>query len=187
VLIKGSGFNHPAASMNVLFGQEVLTGVGIQVIDEKTIKIVAPSASFGGPIDVFVTKTKGKSTAAVFKLVGSIPIDWTTGSFFSYARPTVGKVGIDKKFYVATHYGRIMTMTMNDDFTQVLISLIIKVDEGDEVSELKMVLSMVERVHVQIHPFVLSSLVWELPLIQWIPNQILMFTLLPTISFTRGH
>jgi hypothetical protein len=41
--------------------------------------------------------------------------------------------GSDKKFYVATHYGRIIKMTMNDDFTQVLNSLIVKVNEGEEV------------------------------------------------------
>jgi Malectin domain/IPT/TIG domain len=133
VIIKGAGFMPSAGNITVKFGQTVLSGPeAIQVIDSGTIKIVSPAAAFSQPVVVVVISPLGESEAAMFNYIGSIPINWMTEELFQVNKPAVGRFGPDQKLYIGTFKGKIVRLTLNSDFTQVVNSLSIQVvSEGE--------------------------------------------------------
>jgi Malectin domain/IPT/TIG domain len=132
VIIKGAGFTDPASSTTVLFGIIPLTGSAVQIIDQYTIKVTCPETKIGQRVSITVTTTKGSSEEGAFDYIGDVPILWTTGTLFSFLKPTTGRFGPDKKLYVGTIDGKLMKVALNGDFTGVISNFVSQVNPGEE-------------------------------------------------------
>jgi Malectin domain/IPT/TIG domain len=132
VQIRGSGFNYTANQITVRFGNTVLTGSAISIINPTTIQVVAPASAVSISVGVTVQTPLGTSTASSFNYIGSIPIAWQEGKILDYLQPTVGRFGPDKRLYIGTRKGRLLKVTMNEDFTAPLNTIVAFVNPDHE-------------------------------------------------------
>ena len=133
ITLKGSGFDYPASSTNITFGLNTLSGASVSVLDPSTIEIICPPTVIAQRVSIIVKTPKGDSEEQFFDYIGSVPILWDTAIFLTYVKPTVGRFGPDQKLYVGTAEGKLMKITMNADFTQVVNNLAAQVNAPDDI------------------------------------------------------
>jgi Malectin domain len=124
VIIVGSGFNYTASQIAVTFGTNVMTGSAITVINQTAIRVLAPSNVVAQATGVTVRTPIGTSISSDFNYVGSIPIQWQEIKLLEFNQPTVGRFGPDGKLYIGTRRGRLLKVTLNNDFTVVTNTIV---------------------------------------------------------------
>jgi Malectin domain/IPT/TIG domain len=131
VIIRGTGFTYSAAQTTVTFGTTVLTGSSITIISSTSIRVIAPSSGLALNTAVIVRTPLGSSTPIDFTYQG-FPIQWQEGKLLEFDRPTVGRFGPDGKLYVGTRKGRLLKVTMNEDYTSVVNTIVSFVNTNNE-------------------------------------------------------
>lgn len=115
VTISGSGFSSSAFETKVYFGSSLLTGSAITVVDQETIKVKAPSAAMGIPVDVFVETTVGASNTQKYTFVAGAKIEFDEKFLTNFKSPTVVRFSPNGKLYVGNNYGQIGVVTLDDN------------------------------------------------------------------------
>lgn len=124
VIITGFGFTYLAAQTTVKFGLEELTGAAIQILDPNTIQVLSPLTIVGIQVAVSVRTPLAESNGITFTYVGASPIAFTYGILGAIDSPTAVKFGPDGKLYVGTIQGSLAKLTLNEDYTQVVNSVV---------------------------------------------------------------
>ena len=115
VTISGSGFTASAAETTVAFGDIDLTDADIEIVDEKTITVQAPSAAIGAPVSVSVTTVVGTSNADLYTYIASSEIKFTESVLTDFPKPTRVAFGPDGRLYVSDLNGQISKFDVDDD------------------------------------------------------------------------
>lgn len=115
VTINGSGFTSSASETTVKFGQSELSGSAIQIVNGNTIKVTAPAASLGVPVDVIVQTKVGTSNAKQYTYIASSKIEFDEKYLKYFDRPTVVLFGPNGKLYVANSQGQIGVFNVDDN------------------------------------------------------------------------
>jgi hypothetical protein len=130
VVIMGSGFNSNAI---VHFGDALLSGNAIQVIDSNTIKVlVAPLGTTSGSVPVSVQTNLGESNSVDYTYFDGVPVSFTAGTIKTgIFGPTCLAFGPDGRLYVATQGGDIIRFTLDDNLNVIdeLTSSIVSASE----------------------------------------------------------
>jgi len=124
ITITGSGFTYSAEETVVTFGLLELTGAAIEIVDPNTIKVLNPPVVVARPVSVLVSTPLGMSLPKTFTYIGSVPIEFIASKLTDFAAPARGEFGPDGRLYVATTDGKLAKLTLNDDFTQVLSTVV---------------------------------------------------------------
>jgi hypothetical protein len=124
VTIKGSGFTYTAAQTTVMFGLTKLTGSAITVVNSSTITLIAPPTVVGAPVAVSVVTPLEASNSVSFNYLASVPINFASSLLFGIDSPTVVKFGPDRNLYIGTIQGKLARVTLNDDYTAVVSSVV---------------------------------------------------------------
>ena len=103
----------------------------VEIVNENTIKLLNPPVVVARPVSVSVSTPLGTSVSAqTFTYIGSVPIQFISSKLTDFSAPAVGEFGPDGKLYVATTDGRVAKMTLNDDFTQVVSTVVSEATPG---------------------------------------------------------
>jgi Malectin domain/IPT/TIG domain len=137
ITVHGTGFNYTANEITVYFGGKRVTGErNLTVVNSTALIVRVPSSIVSRSLHVVVQTPLGKSDsntiASEFRYIDTIPILWTNSTFFSYSNPSVGRFGPDQRLYVGTRNGRLLRITMNEDFTRTISSLVVWVNSNKE-------------------------------------------------------
>jgi len=111
ITINGSGFTNV---VSVKFGQSSLSGSAVEVVNENQIKVQAPAASVGVPVDVKVETSGSMSNTKQYTYIASSGIEFEETYLKSFENPTVVRFGPNGKLYVAKQ-GQIGVFTVDDD------------------------------------------------------------------------
>jgi len=88
VTINGSGFSSPVANTIVKFGNVEIDSSDFEVVDKNTIKLVAPPANIGAPVEVTVETTIGVSNAKMYTYIAASEISFSEGWLTGHESPT---------------------------------------------------------------------------------------------------
>ena len=131
VTIKGSGFTATSASQIVVhFGLMKLQGIpAVAVVDDSTIKVVAPFQSVAVAVEVSVESLtlNAKSNSKTFTYETATPISWTEKLISGLPSATVAAFSPNGKLYVGTSQGSIAKITLDANFN-VIDSIIAVID-----------------------------------------------------------
>jgi Malectin domain/IPT/TIG domain len=123
-VIKGSGFDFGSDKLKVRFGKTEVSGSNVKILDPTTIQVTVPPSAISQDVIVTIQTPIGTSSGSEFSYVGSIPVQWQEGLILEYLQPAVGRFAQDRKLYVGTRRGRILKITMNEDFTVALNTIV---------------------------------------------------------------
>ena len=128
ITILGSGFTSSAIETKVNFGSSVLTGSAITIVDQETIKVKAPSAAMGIPVNVFVETTVGASNTQKYTYVAGAKIEFDEKFLTNFESPTVVRFSPNGKLYVGNQNGQIGVVTLDDDLniSGMVVSMVSK-------------------------------------------------------------
>lgn len=124
VTVIGSGFTYSAAETVVHFGLIDLTGSQITIVDQFTIELLAPPNVVGVPVSVTVETPLAESNDIKYTYVAGVPIQFNSEIFTTIESPTVVKFGPDRRLYVGSINGKLARITLNDDYTEVVDTVI---------------------------------------------------------------
>jgi PKD repeat protein len=128
VQIVGSGFTFSPDQTIVHFGIIDLTGPDqIQIINSTTIVLRTPPTTVGAPVLVTVQTPLQISVPMSFTYIASSEIKFQSGLLFSLSAVTTGAFGPDGKLYLGTYNGYLARLTLNEDYTTVVDSLITRI------------------------------------------------------------
>jgi len=119
VTISGSGFTS-ASEIIVHFGLSRLTGSDIQVVNAKTIKLLAPMEAVAVPVQVKVESIplKATSSSKQFTFETPIPIAWNTKYITAFESVSVAAFGPDGKLYAGNTKGQIARISLDEEFNK---------------------------------------------------------------------
>jgi IPT/TIG domain len=115
ITISGSGFNYTASQTIVHFGLVNLTASQLTLVNQFTIRVKAPIATLGAPVQVSLRTPLAESNAQAYTYVNGDPIVFAEGQPAAFSSPNAVKIGPDRRFYVAS-YGPVTQLTQNADF-----------------------------------------------------------------------
>jgi len=115
ITITGSGFTSSASETTVKFGQNEVTGSAITIVNVNTIKVKAPAASQGIPVDVSVKTKVGTSNTKLYTYIGTSKIEFEEKNLKWFEKPTVVRFGPNGKLYVGNTIGQIGIFTVDDN------------------------------------------------------------------------
>jgi IPT/TIG domain len=124
VTITGSGFTYSAAQITVHFGLTKLIGKAITVVNANTITVIAPATVVGTPVAVAVETPLEKSNGVSYNYLATVPINFASQFLYGINQPTAVRFGPDRNLYVGTVDGKLARITLNDDYTTVVGSII---------------------------------------------------------------
>jgi hypothetical protein len=127
ITIKGTGFS---SVKSVRFGEIMLNGKDVTVIDSTTIIVVSPKAAISAPVPVSVLNPAGESNSKLFNYLSTIPVQFSEAKLFDLESPTVIAFGPDSKLYVGTYSGKLGKYTLNDSFDKVLSAVVTTIEKG---------------------------------------------------------
>ena len=133
VTITGSGFSgSPASQIVVHFGLTKLSGSpAVQVINDTTIKVVAPAQAVAVPVEVSVEtlSLNAKSNSKTFTYQTATPIAWTEKLIAGIPLPTVAAFSPNGKLYVGTSEGQVAKLSLDGNFN--VVDSVIKVIDAN--------------------------------------------------------
>jgi IPT/TIG domain len=129
VTLTGTGFSQTTM---IKFGvAEVLAG-DFTVVSDTILTLTTPLLGVAVPVDVSVVTPKGESNTVGFQFVGEVPIDFTAGTkLLDFAKPCSIAFGPDGKLYLGNSDGKIAKLTLSEDFTQVVSTVISQVQPSN--------------------------------------------------------
>lgn len=136
VTITGSGFTYSAQETVVHFGLTDITGSSLTIIDPFTIQLEAPPTVVGVPVQVSVSTPLEVSNALPYNFISSTEINFDSSLLDTIGSPTTVKFGPDRKLYVGTIHGFLYKLTLNDDYTEVVESIM------EEVAKFRTILGL---------------------------------------------
>ena len=125
VTLTGSGFG---TVFGVRFGQVVLSGLAITIVNSTTIVVVSPFSGVSVPAAVSVINPAGESNSRSFTYLSTIPIRFSLAKLLDMEDPSSVAFGPDSKLYVGNLKGRLGKYTLNENFDVVLSSVITTID-----------------------------------------------------------
>jgi hypothetical protein len=133
VQIVGSGFTFLPNQTIVHFGLVDLTGSNsIQIINSTTILVRTPPTTVGAPVLVTVETPLKTSAPMSFTYIASSEIKFESAKFFSLNRVTTGTFGPDGKLYLGTYFGLLARLTLNENYTAVVDSVIVSITSAPQ-------------------------------------------------------
>jgi hypothetical protein len=132
LFITGAGFNWTAEEIIVRFGEVHLTGSSIELLNDTTIRVFAPTNLGDSSVRVTVQNPISTSNFKEFRYFSGVPIDFEFGELLSEYGPTSLSFGPDGLLYVGTLGGDLLKITLDDNYNIVSIvkSGIVKVANG---------------------------------------------------------
>jgi IPT/TIG domain len=107
VTISGSAFGSATA---VRFGQVMLTGKDITVVNDSTITVLSPVAGVGLPVSVSIITPVGESGTLTFQYVGKTPVSFTIQKLMAFIKPTAVAFGPERESNPALTSGTSTTL-----------------------------------------------------------------------------
>jgi glucose/arabinose dehydrogenase len=139
VLIKGTGFDGSSPSLMVHFGDAILKGNQLQLVDNNgdapTIRLRTPLVAVAMPVTVTIETYVGKSNSVLFTYVDGAPIDFTSGRIGVIPSPTTVAFGPDGKLYVGTSKGHLYKLTLDGRYNileTISSTVVADLEEADE-------------------------------------------------------
>ena len=137
VTLTGVGFDFREEDTVVQFGSKSLSGPSqITVLNETTIVVKqTPSAVIGAPIEVKVYTPIGLSNKQFYTYIAGVPIAFDSGTVFEAAMPTAIAFGPDGKLYVATYYGFVYKVTLDENYgvKEMVVSQVLRQAYPDQL------------------------------------------------------
>jgi IPT/TIG domain len=133
VQIVGSGFTFLPNETIVHFGIIDLSGSNsIQIINSTTILVRTPPTTVGAPVLVTVETPLQTSAPMSFTYIASSEIKFESTKFFTLRSVTTGAFGPDGKLYLGTYYGVLARLTLNENYTEVVDSVIVSITSAPQ-------------------------------------------------------
>ena len=133
VQIVGSGFTFLPNETIVHFGNIDLSGSSaIQIINSTTILVRTPPTTVGAPVLVTVETPLKTSAPASYTYIASSEIKFESAKIFNLRSVTTGVFGPDGKLYLGTYYGLLARLTLNQNYTAVVDSVIVSITNSPQ-------------------------------------------------------
>ena len=133
VQIVGSGFTFLPSETIVHFGIIDLSGSNlIQIINSTTILVRTPPTTVGAPVLVTVETPLRTSAPMSFTYIASSEIKFQSAKFFTLRSVTTGTFGPDGKLYLGTYYGILAKLTLNENYTEVVDTVIVSITSAPQ-------------------------------------------------------
>lgn len=133
VQIVGSGFTFLPSETIVHFGIIDLSGSNaIQIVNSTTILVRTPPTTVGAPVLVTVETPLQISAPVSFTYVASSEIKFESAKLFTLRGVTTGAFGPDGKLYLGTYWGILARLTLNENYTEVIESIVVSITNAPQ-------------------------------------------------------
>ena len=133
VQITGSGFTFLPNETIVHFGIIDLTGSNaIQIINSTTMLVRTPPTTVGAPVLVTIETPLLTSAPMSYTYIASSEIKFASAKLYTLRSVTTGAFGPDGKLYLGTYYGLLARLTLNENYTSVIDSVVVSITSAPQ-------------------------------------------------------